>query len=134
MLRYAGFRWTQRGEFRAGDGWYAVLALLAVYLVWSVLRGRKVVREQKAAEAARRRWPGEDSEFYALEKTLPAREPSETQADWLERIDSGLSSQMQHQVSEALQLHQRYRFDPEGLSAAERARLRELCAGPAAST
>ncbi|MFY9316446.1 MAG: transglutaminase-like domain-containing protein, partial [Burkholderiales bacterium] len=48
LLRYAGFRWSQRGEFRAGDGWYAALALLAVYLAWSVLRGRRVVREREA--------------------------------------------------------------------------------------
>ena len=29
LLRYLGFRWSMRGEFRAGDGWYWVLALLA---------------------------------------------------------------------------------------------------------
>ena len=28
---------------------------------------------------------------------------------------------------EALRLHQRYRFDPKGLSGEERSRLRELC-------
>jgi transglutaminase-like putative cysteine protease len=132
LLRYAGFRWSQRGEFRAGDGWYAILAVLAVYLGWSVLRGRRVVREQQAAEAARRAWPGEDSEFYALEKTLPARETSETQAAWLRRISPNLPSEKGLQVAKALQLHQRYRFDPAGLTAAERGRLRELCAGLAA--
>ncbi|HEY6966628.1 MAG TPA: transglutaminase-like domain-containing protein [Burkholderiales bacterium] len=132
LLRYAGFRWSQRGEFRAGDGWYAVLALLAVYLGWSVLRGRRVVREQRATRAARRAWPGEDSEFYALEKTLPARESSETQAAWLRRIAPGLPPETSVRVATALQLHQRYRFDPDGLTAAERGRLRELCAGLAA--
>ena len=132
LLRYAGFRWSQRGEFRAGDGWYAVLAVLAVYLGWSVLRGRRVVRERQATAAARRRWPGEDSEFYALEKTLPARAPSETQAAWLRRIASNLPPENASRVAQALQLHQRYRFDPDGISAAERATLRELCAGLAA--
>jgi hypothetical protein len=34
---------------------------------------------------------------------------------------------------EALRLHQRYRFDPRGLDAAERARLRELCRAAAAT-
>jgi hypothetical protein len=132
LLRYAGFRWSQRGEFKAGDSWYAVLALLAVYLAWSVLRGRRVRREQKAAEAARLHWPGEDSEFYALEKTLPAREPSETQAAWLARIAKNLSLEKTSGIRTALELHQRYRFDPQGISAAERVRLRELCAGLAA--
>lgn len=132
LFRYAGYRWATRGEFSAGDGWYVVLVLLALYLGWSVLRGRRVVREAQAAAAERRRYPGEDSEFYALEKSLPPREPSETHAAWLERIAK--SVQDASRVREALRLHQRYRFDPDGLSAHERSRLRELCQGLAAST
>jgi hypothetical protein len=127
LFRYGGYRWSQRGEFKAGDAWYAALAVLALYLAWSVLRGRRVLREEKAAAVARRRYPGEDSEFYAVEKALPPREPSETHAAWLKRIENSL--QNARQIREALQLHQRYRFDPEGISAAERNRLRELCLG-----
>ena len=132
LLRYAGFRWSQRGEFKAGDSWYAVLALLALVLAWRVLRGRRVVREEKAAEALRKHYPGEDSEFYAVEKSLPPRDAAETHTAWLKRIVSGLSVQKWKQVQEALQLHQRYRFDPEGLSRNERNHLRELCRGLAA--
>jgi hypothetical protein len=127
LLRYAGFRWSQRGEFRAGDGWYLLLLVLAVYLGWSVLRGRRVLREKQAAAVAKPRWPGEDSEFYAAEKALPARTPAETQAAWLARIASALTPLKSAQVREALRLHQRYRFDPQGLSRNERNRLRELC-------
>lgn len=127
LFRYAGFRWSQRGEFKAGDSWYVVLAVLAVYLAWSVLRGRRVVREEAAAAAARRRYPGEDSEFYALEKRLPAREPVETQAAWLARLDGALSPERHAKLREALRLHQRHRFDPAGLAADDRRRLRELC-------
>jgi len=32
LFRYAGYRWSTRGEFSAGDGWYVALALLALYL------------------------------------------------------------------------------------------------------
>lgn len=127
LFRYGAFAWSQRGEFRAGDAWYAVLALLALYLAWSVLRGRKVVKDAKAAAAARRRYPGEDSEFYALEQSLPQREASETQADWLQRIVFQFSSEKILLLREALRLHQRYRFDPQGLAPPERARLAELC-------
>jgi transglutaminase-like putative cysteine protease len=134
LFRYAGFRWSQRGEFRAGDGWYAVLALLAIYLGWSVLRGRRVVRDKQAAQAARPRWPGEDSEFYAVAKGLPPREASETQAAWLERIAPNVPARRMDPIQEALRLHQRYRFDPSGLSRNERNRLRELCRGLAAPT
>jgi len=127
LLRYAGFRWSQRGEFKAGDSWYAVLAVLALFLAWRVLRGRRIVREEKADAVARRHYPGEDSEFYAVEKSLPPRGPSETQAAWLARIASGFSSDKLAQIRNALRLHQRYRFDPQSLAASERNQLRELC-------
>jgi hypothetical protein len=134
LLRYAGFRWSQRGEFKAGDSWYAVLAALALFLAWRVLRGRRVLREERAATAPKRRYPGEDSEFYAVEKSLPPRASSETQAAWLARIDAALSPRRTQQIREALRLHQRYRFDPTGIAAAERNRLRELCRALAAPT
>jgi hypothetical protein len=132
LFRYAGFRWSQRGEFKAGNSWYAVLALLALYLGWSVLRGRRIVREQQTAVVVPPRRPGDDSEFYAVEKFLPPREASETQAAWLTRITPQLPSKKRTPVQEALRLHQRYRFDPAGLSRNERNRLRELCRGLAA--
>jgi protein-glutamine gamma-glutamyltransferase len=134
LFRFAGFRWSQRGEFKAGDSWYAALVVLALYLGWSVLRGRRIVREQKIAPAARPRYPGEDSEFYAVEQSLPPRKPSETQAAWMERIDARISLKKLERVREALRLHQRYRFDPAGLSRNERNRLRELCRDLAAPT
>jgi len=132
LLRYAGFRWSQRDQFKLSDGWYAVLAVLALYLGWSVLRGRRVVREKPSADAARRRYPGEDSEFYAVAKSLPPRETSETHAAWMKRIDARIPYKSADQIREALRLHQRYRFDPAGLSRNERNRLRELCRGLAA--
>ncbi|MEW6688324.1 MAG: transglutaminase-like domain-containing protein [Pseudomonadota bacterium] len=127
LFRYGAFAWSQRGEFKAGDAWYAVLALLALYLAWSVLRGRKVVKEAQAAAAARRRYPGEDSEFYAVEKSLPRREETETQGAWLFRVSKDLSQEKRENLWAALSLHQRYRFDPQGLAPPERARLAELC-------
>ena len=54
------------------------------------------------------------------------------QAAWLERIAPNIPSTKQQTIHEALRLHQRYRFDPDGLSAAERSRLRKLCQGLAA--
>ena len=134
LFRYAGFRWSQRGEFKASDSWYAALALLALYLGWSVLRGWRIVREEKTAAVARRRYPGEDSEFYNVEKSLPPREASETQSAWMQRIDTKISLKKVDRVREALRLHQRYRFDPAGLSRNERNRLRELCRDLAAPT
>jgi hypothetical protein len=132
LFRYAGFRWSQRGEFKAGDGWYAALAVLAVILAWRVLRGRRVLREERASAAQRRRYPGDDSEFYAVEKTLPSRSLGEPHAAWLKRIAPDLRADRLPAMREALRLHQRYRFDPDGIAAHERARLRELCTALAA--
>lgn len=127
LLRYAGFRWSQRSEFKIGDSWYALLAALAVLLAWRVLRGRRVLREEKAAAVQTKRHPGEDSEFYAVEKALPPRAPAETHAAWMKRIDARIPFQSADRINEALRLHQRYRFDPNGLSRNERNRLRDLC-------
>jgi len=128
LARWAGFRWAMRGEFEAGDGWYGVLVVLAVILGWRMFGGKRIARKDGAgAAAARRRYPGEDSEFYMVEKALPARAAGETQAAWLKRIAGGLSLQESKQLEAALQLHQRHRFDPQGLAAAERNALRELC-------
>jgi hypothetical protein len=127
LVRYLGFRWSQRGEFKAGDSWYLVLVVLAGVLAWRVLRGRKLLREEKTAIAARPRWPGEDSEFYALEKSLGARDSAETQAAWYSRIGRGLAARERERLLAALRLHQRYRFDPDGITLADRNRLRELC-------
>jgi hypothetical protein len=127
LLRYAGFQWSQRGEFRAGDGWYWVLAILAGFLAWSVLRGRKVVRDAQETGATRRRYPGEDSEFYALERSLGPRDATETQATWFARITKSFAEEKRNRLLAALRLHQRYRFDPDGLARPERDELRELC-------
>jgi hypothetical protein len=128
LLRYAGFRWSQRGEFKAGNSWYLVLAVLAGILAWRVLRGRKVVREETLAAAARRRYPGQDSEFYALEQSLGSRDSAETQSAWLIRVAKDFSAEKRERLRAALRLHQRYRFDPDGITLTDRQHLRELCA------
>jgi hypothetical protein len=129
LARYLGFQWSQRGEFKAGNGWYGALVVLAGILAWRVLRGRKVVREAKLAAAARRRYPGEDSEFYAVERSLGSRDSAETQAAWFCKVEKNLSKDKRDALLAALRLHQRYRFDPDGITGAERSRLRELCIG-----
>src|SRR6185436_4852917 len=128
LARWAGFRWTMREELKASDAWYGVLVVLALILGWRMFGGRRVARPGEGAVAsARRRYPGDDSEFYSVEKNLPARAEGETHAAWVARISPGLSAAQMENLRHALRLHQRYRFDPEGLAAAERNRLRDLC-------
>lgn len=120
VFRWASFRWSQRGQIEASDAWWGVLALLVAILAWRLLRGKRVRRPGGKASPASRVYPGMDSEFYALVKALPAREPGETLSAWLARVAPG-------EYGEALRLHQRYRFDPAGISPGERGRLRALC-------
>ena len=128
LARWAGFRWIMREELTMGDAWYGVLVVLALILGWRMFGGRRIARqEETAAGAARRHYPGEDSEFYAVEKSMPPRESSETHAAWVRRIAADFSLQELNKLRTALQLHQRYRFDPEGISATERDQLRDLC-------
>ena len=128
LVRWAGFRWIMREEFTMGDAWYGVLVVLALILGWRMFGGRRIARKADIeAAAARQRHPGEDSEFYAVQKSLATRAPGETLAAWVGRIASDFSLQELNQIKAALRLHQRYRFDPEGISATERNQLRELC-------
>ena len=128
FLRWAAYRWSQRGPLAAGDAWWAVLGALVVVLAWRLLRGKRVTTAGTGASGAPGAYPGRDSEFYAMVSALPPREPAETLTAWIARVAPG-------RYDEALGLHMRYRFDPEGLDPAARARLRELCRpAPASAT
>ena len=135
LARWAGFRWTMREEFKASDAWYGVLVVLALILGWRMFGGRRAVRKAEInSAAARPTYPGEDSEFYAVEKSLVPRAEGETHAAWIARISSDLTAAQLEQLRDALRLHQRYRFDPEGLAATERDQLRQLCCTLSART
>ena len=138
FARWAAFRWSQRGEMEASDAWYGVLVILIAVLAWRLLRGRRVRNMPNRAAATPRAWPGVDSEFYAVERTFAeqahARGVGTPLAAWFQQVSHSLDAMSRERLDEALRLHERYRFDPAGLTGPERARLRELCqsvpAGP----
>jgi hypothetical protein len=129
FFRWGSYRWSQREQGgQTSDWWYALAGVLFAFLAWRVVKGRRAAAQAaQAGSAASRRWPGEDSEFYALERAIAgrhgARAAGETHAAWLSRVrpDEGLL----REALDALALHQRYRFDPQELPAAERSRLRD---------
>lgn len=131
LARWAVFRWSQRGEMQASDAWYGVLVILVGILTWRLLRGRRVKPGTGGAIVNLRPWPGVDSEFYSLERALAPEGHPRSQgtplAQWIEEMSRTLDPPSRERVAEALKLHQRYRFDPDGLTPAERGRLRELC-------
>ena len=126
--QFERFRWRQ-----ANLQQYVMWALVPVMLVllYHIIFRRRGKRraEDKAGKETPVNWPGLDSEFYQLEKLLAARgvprQPSEVFSDWLERaLAEPALTALRGPLQELLRLHYRHRFDPEGLSAAEREQLR----------
>ena len=125
-------------RWRYGDrpsGWTVWLAWLLIplslILVWRLffLRRQRRARAPRRGEDTARVRAGADSEFYAIEQRLGAlgltRAPAEAAGHWLDRIGeqapvAGSSAELER----LLALHYRYRFDPDGLSAGDRERLR----------
>jgi transglutaminase-like putative cysteine protease len=109
---------------------------LRVYLLWGIAPVLGVLlyqiifrRRRRLAAAARSAptavWPGLDSEFYQVERHLAARgvgrQPGEPLSNWLRRAarDPSLLP-MRDPLQQLLTLHYRYRFDPLGLTQADR--------------
>lgn len=125
-------RWRY-GESEGGGLWLGwLLVPLGLLLVWRLYSRRRVAakRENAAATAARAPSPGEDSEFYLIERELArtglGRWPAETASAWIRRLrEAGTPTVVAEALPAILALHYRYRFDPDGLSPGERAALRD---------
>jgi transglutaminase-like putative cysteine protease len=116
---------------RAGErGWSRALIWFAVplfaMLAWRTLRGRRAVTAAATVAAGlNRHWPGQDSEFYLIERRMAqlghARQDAEAVSEWLARVAAQVGTE---DLRALARLHYRYRFDPAGLPAAERVALR----------
>ncbi|MBD2694193.1 transglutaminase-like domain-containing protein [Anabaena catenula] len=70
-----------------------------------------------------------DSEFYLIEKKLNelglSRQPSESLKNWIKRLKEEMpTSHFIEDLSSLIELHYRYRFDPQGIKEPERAGLK----------
>lgn len=106
---------------------FPILGLLLFSVFSRTRRHKRAGAQDRASENLV--WPGLDSEFYQLEKSLAAmgivREPAETMGAFVARAAAHREVLGAGQpLHEAFQLHYRYRFDPNGLSRADRQRLR----------
>jgi protein-glutamine gamma-glutamyltransferase len=128
MFEFSKFRWGQ-SRLRQLLPWS--LAPVLVVLLYQILFRTKArrVREKSKAKSSDVLRPGTDSEFYELERALvqrgATRHPSEPLSDWLRRTATTPDmAALNEALGEILHLHYRYRFDPRGLSADHRERLR----------
>lgn len=111
---------------------FALLVLLpaSLWLGFRLYRSRVVRGDASSHSAARDHTacPGQDSEFYAIERHLAAqgfgRRPEETPASWLTRI-AGEGCTEADSLRDLVRLHYRYRFDPDGIPPGDRASLRD---------
>lgn len=120
----AKFRWGQSNVRK-----YLLIGIvpgLAVLLYQIIFRrGRRRKKAGDAAPLEIFNWPGLDSDFYQLEKQLAERGlprgTSEPMNEWLKRVAGATGlAELRRPMEEILQLHYRYRFDPLGLSEADR--------------
>jgi hypothetical protein len=130
FLRWASYRWSQRTGFEASEAWVGLLGVLVVVLGWRIVRRTRARRPRpKQSAQVTLSFPGGDSEFYSVEQTLAirgaSRAPAETLVGWASRAASGMHEATRAHFEFALQLHQRYRFDPYGLDTTNRTALRE---------
>jgi hypothetical protein len=102
------------------------------WMAWRLYRGRRVMREHLISTTETQpRWPGHDSEFYLIEKRLNElgwrRNRGETPFEWLARLSGALPRDLNSgALTPIARLHYRYRFDPDGLTPAERRQLKVL--------
>jgi hypothetical protein len=126
--------WFEFSKWRWGKGeWKRYLIWLVIPLigltVWRLMTQKQWsrARQKAAANGSVLAQLGLDSEFYLIEQKLLelglGRRDGETLAAWLARVgrEGGIGTAG---LTELLTLHYRLRFDPAGLSAAERVALR----------
>ena len=128
-LRFrASQAWANSDERQLLTGALIVVFPFVLWLAWRLYRSRRtannIEQKQMVTESLRM---GSDSEFYRIEQRLTVqgwgRRTHETAQDWLARLK--VDAQMDTaSLAEIVELHNRYRFDPKGLSDAQRLRLR----------
>jgi protein-glutamine gamma-glutamyltransferase len=123
-FQFSKFRWSKT-EWRKYLMWTPVPLLIIVLVRFFFGKQWKKVRARRAEKNRALARQGVDSDFYLIEKYFAGRglprADSESWSSWMRRISEHEKSAAR--LQRVLLLHQRHRFDPQGLSADERAEL-----------
>jgi protein-glutamine gamma-glutamyltransferase len=125
-FQFSKWRWSNT-NFRKYLIWIPAPLVVMALLVFVWRKQWRNGRKRTEVARARRDWPGLDSELFAVERALARRgierQPNESWNAWLERVErhTGDGAVLRRIVG----LHRKYRFDPCGLTAAERVALRD---------
>lgn len=132
VFRVSQWRWREIGDWLSRHiAW--LLVPLVVILAWRLFLAKRVVRPEAAhhRDARARTWPGQDSEFYLIERRLSdlglGRYPWEPVSNWVRKLRSAHPGAMWTDPLESIaSLHSRFRFDPMGMSGVQREALRAM--------
>ena len=133
VFKFSEWRWRERKSGIAKHMLWLLIPIL-IFLGWRLyvkLYAKRVVKQVKIGldkKTLARSRPGEDSEFYTIEKRLIefgfVRYPHETFSSWIKRIEDAQSPPVSiDRIRSILAIHYRYRFDPKGISFAEKSAL-----------
>ena len=125
--------WANSDARQLLTGTLLVVLPFALWLAWRLYRSRNSAKntQQKHRLTTPTR-AGDDSAFYRIEQRLAeqgwGRRVHETVRDWLARLkaDAKLDTTS---LAVIVELHNRYRFDPAGLSKTQRAQLKDAVSG-----
>ena len=121
--------WANSDERQWLNGALMVVFPFLLWLAWRLYRSRRTavnnILKQMLTDSPR---TGSDSGFYRIEQRLTeqgwGRRAHETAQDWLARLNTDAKMDTAA-LMEIVALHNRYRFDPAGLDATQRARLED---------
>jgi protein-glutamine gamma-glutamyltransferase len=121
--------------------WASAIAALGIaIIIGSIIVAWKALRRQRpqSKKGLRRNISrlneqpvdAPDSEFYRIEERLAEwgleRQSSETPRQWIARLKQKLPESQMNQLNQIIDLHYRHRFDPEGITEADREQLRSM--------
>jgi transglutaminase-like putative cysteine protease len=120
-LSYQLTKWRWRDNEQTNDWLLWLILPLGLILIWRLYTREKIARSDSTARrtntAAK---AGSDSPFYQIVRQLNAsgytRQQGETLTTWIKRIQM-----LDSNIQTMLTLHQRYRFDPAGITPQDKA-------------
>ncbi len=126
---FSRWRSSERdGQWMSALVW--LLIPLGLFLAWRLYLKERIqrARSKKVHRGPVAGGPGSDSAFYRivrhLERSGLPRQSGETLEHWVQRLSVADAAAVDgHALKEALALHYRYRFDPQGLAGEEKRRL-----------
>jgi len=138
VFSWIGFKFSQLVAIFKNLGKTKYLWLLTLPLAFILIReftnkkNKRLTAHRINQKNAAELTIGADSELYLIEQELNKlglqRDRTQTWQDWLIRLQqTPETANLVSELETIIQLHYRYRFDPQGINSQDRAKLRLIC-------